>query len=164
MYQKIKEITEDKFYLTVEVEVKKHQVKKLSQFAQSANETYELDYIHDITDIMKNMLLGKSQSINNELCNNQKNGSFFDWLWTPLQVIFVLVMVTAILFLLKLFLVNKVRFNVQKSNLSWRMIIGAGLLLMFTISAINNHSYLTQVISILFNMIDFVLIFNVQYF
>ena len=143
---------EEKFSVRLEVELSKHELTKLKRFTDLTNDTkYASDSIEDITDILKNMMQeitahsnSKSYQAYSSAEGNLYESMFSAWSWydflkAPVQVLVFVLLAFASYFLLRLVLVNKIKLKV-----SLRMTISCLLVLMFIISAINNHSYLTQ--------------------
>ncbi len=89
--------------LRLDVEIDKHAVTKLRRFTESANNTYDLNFMSDITEILKNMLLNAEDARSSVNFDDQfygtgggggGSGSFIDWLKIPVQVTLVILLTT----------------------------------------------------------------------
>jgi hypothetical protein len=90
-----------KVNLKIDVEIDKHDVNKLRRFTESANNTYDLDFMSDITEILKNTLLNaedarSSVNFEDQFFGVNASSSPIDWLRLPVQVSLIIIFVTVI--------------------------------------------------------------------
>jgi hypothetical protein len=71
-----KQIKAYKVDLRLDLEIGEHEVKKLRRFTESVNSTYHLDFMSDVTEILKGMMLRAHDS---HLCKSVDHGINSTW-------------------------------------------------------------------------------------
>jgi hypothetical protein len=153
----------EKLRLKLEIELTKHEINKLHKFSDKSlnnnnnnkSTNGDVDVLHDITDILKNMLSGIVQdSLFESVLLNEDRGALFDsalngeYLSPTAPLLFneyvrlgIILAVTSVFLLI---LASFIYLNRLRYRVNLRIILAIGLVGMFVISAVNNHAYLTQ--------------------
>jgi hypothetical protein len=134
--------------IVLDIKLYPHEIEKLRRFTDSANITYHIDFMSDLTDILKGMMLSARNysNVSSEAFDaiiKSEEASFFSvfgLLKLPFQMATTVILVKAVGFLIRSGMVSNL-----KAKMSWQMSVSGVLLIMFSASVINNHNYLTQV-------------------